>query len=81
MFIVLEIEVKINYQGKLEYLQNNIIGKAYSFEEANRMMDNAVIYRVNAGYFDKILCQRDGYATLTNGGTAYLKYEVITINS
>jgi hypothetical protein len=35
--------------------------------------------RTNEGYFDKILCRRDNYAMVTNGGTAYLKYQILEV--
>ncbi len=79
MFIVLKIEVKINYNSTLQYIQDNIIGKTPTLKEANTIMNADIDERTNEGYFDKILCRRDNYAMVTNGGTAYLKYQILEV--
>ena len=76
MWVVLKIEVKNNYSGKLEYVQDNIIGVADSLDEAKEILKKDVDETLERGYFDKVISRGETMAQLTNGGTAYLKYNM-----
>jgi len=76
MWVVLKIETKINYNGKLEYVQDNIIGIADSVDEAKEILKKDVDETLERGYFDKVISRGETMAQLTNGGTAYLKYNM-----
>lgn len=76
MWVVLKIEVKNNYNGKLEYVQDDIIGVTNSLDEAKEILNNDVNQTLANGYFDKEICRGETMVQLTNGGTSYLKYKI-----
>ena len=76
MYIVLKIEVKNNYNGNVEYLQEDAICKTESIDEAKAIVKDETAKTITNGYFDKIIYQGDNMVQLTNGGTAYLKYKI-----
>jgi len=76
MYIVLKIEVKNNFVGSLEYLQEDVICKTESLNEAEAVVKDETAKTIANGYFDKIIYQGDSVVQLTNGGTAYLKYKI-----
>ena len=76
MWIVLKIEVKNNYDGKLEYCQHDIIKATDSLDEAKEILNKEVDQTLENGYFDKEIFRGETVAQLTNGGTAYLRYTI-----
>ena len=76
MWVVLKIEVKNNYSGNLEYIQDDILGVTDSLEEAKEILKTDVDKTLERGYFDKEICRGETMVQLTNGGTAYLKYKI-----
>jgi hypothetical protein len=76
MWVVLKIEVKNNYSGNLEYVQENIIDVVDSLDEAKEVLKKDIDETIERGYFDKIIFRGETMAQLTNGGTAYLKYNI-----
>ena len=76
MWVVLKIEVKNNYNGKLEYVQDDVLGVAASLDEAKVILNNDVNKTLENGYFDKEIYRGETSVQLTNGGTAYLKYKI-----
>ena len=76
MWVVLKIEVKNNYNGKLEYVQDDILGTTDSLDEAKAILNNDVNKTLENGYFDKEIYRGETSVQLTNGGTAYLKYKI-----
>lgn len=79
MYIVLESEIKINYDGELEYAQNEIIRAYGTLEEANEAMTDIANKTLARGYFNKIIYKSDTCIKLHNGGTAYKQYEIMQI--
>lgn len=76
MWIVLKIEIKNNYSGSLEYVQDDVIGVTDSLDEAKTILNDDVTKTLENGYFDKEIYHGDTMVQLTNGGTAYLKYKI-----
>ena len=76
MWIVLKIEIKNNYSGNLEYVQDDVIGVTDSLDEAKTILNNDVTKTLENGYFDKEIYHGETMVQLTNGGTAYLKYKI-----
>lgn len=76
MWVVLKIEIKNNYSGNLEYVQDDILGATDSLDEAKAILNSDVNKTLENGYFDKELYRGETSAQLTNGGTAYLKYKI-----
>ena len=76
MWIVLKIEIKNYYDGKLEYVQDDILGITDSLDEAKAILKEDVDKTLKYGYFDKEIYHGETMVQLTNGGTAYLKYKI-----
>lgn len=76
MWIVLKIEINNYYSGKLEYVQEDIIGATDSLDEAKEILKTDVTKTLKNGYFDKEIYNGETMVQLTNGGTAYLKYKI-----
>lgn len=76
MWIVLKIDIKNYYSGKLEYVQDDIIGATDSLDEAKAILNDDVNKTLEHGYFDKEIYRGETMVQLTNGGTAYLKYKI-----
>lgn len=76
MYIILKIEVKNNYDGKLEYIQEDIVGTSNSVKGASEIMNTLADAKIANGYFNKVTSRSETYVNLTNGGTAYLKYVI-----
>ena len=76
MWVVLKIEVKNNYSGNLEYVQDDILGATDSLEEAKAILNDDVTKTLERDYFDKEIYRGETSVQLTNGGTAYLKYKI-----
>ena len=76
MWVVLKIEIKNNYSGNLEYVQDDILGATDSLDEAKVILNNDVNKTLENGYFDKEIYRGETSVQLTNGGTAYLKYKI-----
>lgn len=76
MWIVLKIEIKNNYSGSLEYVQDDVIGVTDSLDEAKTILNDDVTKTLENGYFNKEIYHCDTMVQLTNGGTAYLKYKI-----
>lgn len=76
MWIVLKIEIKNYCSGKLEYIQDEVIGSTDSLDEAKAILNDDVTKTLAHGYFDKEIYHGETMAQFTNGGTAYLKYKI-----
>lgn len=76
MWVVLKIEVKNNYSGNLEYVQDDVLGVTESLEEAKEILKTDVDKTLERGYFDKEIYRGETAVQLTNGGTAYLKFKI-----
>lgn len=77
MYIVLETEIKIDYNAELEYAQNEIIGTYGTLEKATEVMTDIANKTLSRGYFNKIIYKSDTCIKLHNGGTAYKQYSIM----
>lgn len=75
MDIILEIEVKLNYDGTLAYMNEEVYGP-FSAAEAQVKYESLIDTALSRGYFDKVRLRSSNRTILFNGGTA-TKYFII----
>ena len=75
MNIILEVEVKLNYDGTLEYMNEEVYGP-YSTNEVQTKYEALVDTAISRGYFDNVDSRTSNRTRLSNGGTA-TKYFII----
>lgn len=76
MFLLLKTEIKI-CKDKLEYVQNSVIRRVDSFEKAKWHLQVEAEKCLREGYFDKVVMKSKNTIQLYNGGSAYVRFEII----
>lgn len=77
MYLVLEIELKLNYDNGIEYMCHHVRDKSATYEGAIEQMNQRANGTLENGYFDKVISKSASSITLHNGGTAYKRYCVV----
>lgn len=80
MYIVLELEIKTDFTGVLEYVNDEIYGTYPDEETARVAMEDFATETLNRGYFDRIEARGENYIKLYNGGTVRKLYKVRKIS-
>ena len=75
MYVIVESEIKLNYEGGLEYIDTNVIACS-SREEGIATIEQKKNETLKRGYFTKVVSETSNSVTLYNGGTAYMVYRL-----
>lgn len=78
MNIIVEVEVKLTYDGELEYMNEEVYGP-YNADEAQIKYEDLVDTTIARGYFDKVEFRNSKRTRLTNGGTATKYFTLKTL--
>ena len=76
MYVLMKIEIKNNYDGSLEYMQDDVIGTYEKVDDAIEVMNANADKTIANGYFDKVIFRSTKRVKLHNGGTAYMIYVI-----
>ena len=75
MYVIVESEIKLNYEGGLEYIDTDVIACG-SREEGLAAIEQKKNETLERGYFTKVISDDPNRVTLYNGGTAYMVYRL-----
>ena len=76
MYVLMKIEIKNNYDGSLEYMQDDVVGTYEKVDDAIEVMNADADKTIACGYFDKVIFRSNKRVQLHNGGTAYMIYAI-----
>ena len=76
MYVLMKIEIKNNYDGSLEYVQDDVVGTYEKVDDAIEVMNADADKTIACGYFDKVIFRSTKRVKLHNGGTAYMIYAI-----
>ena len=82
MYILLEVEVKNSIRNsELEYVNEDILDKYNTLEEAKEGLDNEIERTVKRGFFNLMSRVSDYRALLHNGGSYYKLLSIMKVGA
>ncbi len=79
LYVLIEEEIKLNYDGTLQYVDDEIISSSNNLKDIEMILVDKIGETIHRGYFDKEYSHTKSTYILYNGGTAYKRFSICKV--